>query len=412
MRATRSRSRGISLVEALVALAVMAFGTLAVLGVQTSLRLNGDIAKQRSEAVRIAQETMEDLRSFQSLNDYRNRIASAADQAVQGYATANTTYTLTTRVTDTAAADPAHPRRKGVVVQVDWLDRSGQAQRVQLNGLIEGTLPALAGSLSVPATRSIVRQPGGRHPAIPRSAVPAQDGTDSSKFAPPGSADTWWVFDNVTADITRICSDEALVNCVAIDARLLRGFVRFATAAAPPTAANALVPPGNAQAVGVVVQQTWPAAANVACFEADIDASTREYFCAIEVEAPGNWTGKAVVDIAPLAANVADSDAAAYRVCRYTPVAGCHPAVGSEIWGFPGETASCIEPSPQTNPPTPGRLMRNEEHPLDYDNVSGPLVDQNFLVVRAGNGLAAYDCPGDIAGDFLDTNTWHHQPSN
>lgn len=386
MRAARHRTRGISLVEALVALAVMAFGTLAVLGVQTSLRLNGDIAKQRSEAVRIAQETLEAMRSFQSLDDYDNGIASADDQAVQGYATANATYTVTTRVTDTAVADATHPRRKGVVVEVDWLDRTGQAQRVQLNGLIEGTLPALAGSLSVPATRSIVRQPGGRHPAIPRSAVPAQDGTDSSKFTPPGSADTWWVFDDVTADITRVCSDEALVNCVAVDARLLRGFVRFATAAAPPTAADALVPPGLAQPVGVVVQQTQPVASNVACFEADIDATAREYFCAIEVDVAGIWSGRALVDIAPLAASVADTDAAAYRVCRYTPYRNSHPTA-------PGD-------------------MPNAEHPLDYVDVEGPLTDQNFLVVRAGSGVAAYDCPGDAGGDFLDTNTWHHQPAN
>lgn len=386
MRAARHRTRGISLVEALVALAVMAFGTLAVLGVQTSLRMNGDIAKQRSEAVRIAQETLEDLRSFQSLNDYRNLIASAANQAVQGYATANTTYTVTTRVTDTAAADLTNPRRKGVVVRVDWLDRTGLTQRVQLNGLIEGTLPALAGSLSVPATRSIVRQPGGRHAAIPRSAVPAQDGTDSSKFAPPGSADTWWVFDNATADITRICSDEALVNCVAIDARLLRGFVRFATAAAPPTAADALVPPGLAQPAGVAVQQTQPAAANIACFEADIDASAREYFCAVEVDVAGIWSGRALVDIAPEAASVADPDAAAFRVCRYTPYRDSHPIVPDD--------------------------MPNGEHPLDYVDVVGPLTDQNFLVVRAGNGAVAYNCPGDVAGDFLDTNTWHHQPAN
>jgi hypothetical protein len=364
----------------------MAFGTLAVLGVQTSLRMNGDVAKQRSEAVRIAQETLEDLRSFQALDDYRNGIAAADDQAVPGYATANTTYTVTTRVADTAAVDPTHPRRKGVVVRVNWLDRTGQAQRVQLNAVIEGTLPALAGSLGVPATRSIVRQPRGRHPAIPRDAVPAQDGTDSSKFAPPGSADTWWVFDNVTADITRICSDEALLNCIAIDARLLRGYVRFATVAAPPAAADALTPPGNSQAVDVVVAQTQPAVASVVCYQADIDITAREYFCAIEVGVAGQWSGRAEVDGPVLAASVADADATAYRICRYTPYRGSHPVVPDD--------------------------MRNDEHPLDYVDVVGPLVDQNFLVVRAGNGVAAYDCPDDVAGDFLDTNTWHHQPAN
>src|SRR5215510_2158450 len=58
-------SRGVSLIEAMVAVAVMAFGMLTVVGVQSTLRLNGDIAKQRSEATRIAQETLEQNRGFE-----------------------------------------------------------------------------------------------------------------------------------------------------------------------------------------------------------------------------------------------------------------------------------------------------------------------------------------------------------
>ena len=50
----RAIQRGVSLVEAIVAMAVMAFGMMAIVGLQTTLRQNSDIAKQRSEAVRIA----------------------------------------------------------------------------------------------------------------------------------------------------------------------------------------------------------------------------------------------------------------------------------------------------------------------------------------------------------------------
>jgi Tfp pilus assembly protein PilV len=56
--------RGVSLVEALVSLAVMSFGMLGVVGVQATLRYNAEVSKQRSEAVRIGQEEMESLRSF------------------------------------------------------------------------------------------------------------------------------------------------------------------------------------------------------------------------------------------------------------------------------------------------------------------------------------------------------------
>ncbi|MBL0296205.1 MAG: prepilin-type N-terminal cleavage/methylation domain-containing protein [Betaproteobacteria bacterium] len=67
MNQRRRSARGVSLVEALVALAVMAFGMLGLIGVQSTLRLNGDTAKQRSEAVRIAQSRLDDLRAFSVL---------------------------------------------------------------------------------------------------------------------------------------------------------------------------------------------------------------------------------------------------------------------------------------------------------------------------------------------------------
>ena len=64
MRPNRHSARGVSLVEAMVALAVMAFGMLAVVGIQATMRLNADIAKQRSEATRIGQEMLETQRAF------------------------------------------------------------------------------------------------------------------------------------------------------------------------------------------------------------------------------------------------------------------------------------------------------------------------------------------------------------
>ena len=44
--------RGVSLIEAIVAMAVMAFGMVAIVGLQGTLRQNSDIAKQRSEVER------------------------------------------------------------------------------------------------------------------------------------------------------------------------------------------------------------------------------------------------------------------------------------------------------------------------------------------------------------------------
>ena len=74
-----ARSRGVSLIEALVALAVMAFGLLGVVGMQATLRFNADVSRQRAEAVRMAQEKMEEMRAFGVLG-------SVAPAGEHGYA--------------------------------------------------------------------------------------------------------------------------------------------------------------------------------------------------------------------------------------------------------------------------------------------------------------------------------------
>lgn len=382
MQPSRRKTRGISLIEAMVAMAVMGFGTLAVLGVQTSLRLNADIAKQRSEAVRIAQERIELARTYSDLETY-TALAGVVDDPVAGYATANTTYRVTETVTDAAAADPTHPRRKSLVVDVAWKDRTGQDQSIRLAAAIEGVSPALAASMGVPAELSLGRQPARRHPAIPPTAVDQGDGT--SKFELPGGQEAW-VFNNVNADITQVCTGEALANCIDVDRRLLAGYVRFATDAAPPTAWHALYPPGTETDVALTVSLTAPTTPAATCFDERRSSRTRAYYCAVPVTEAGVWSGRSLIQGLPLADSAADANGWALRVCRYTPYRDTHPTVPDQ--------------------------MTNEQHPLDYVDVAGPLVNQNFLVIRAGNGSSPYGCPGDVSNDLVNTNTWHHQPAS
>lgn len=406
------RAHGVSLIEALVALAVMAFGMVAFVGLQSTLRHNGDVAKQRAEAVRIAQEAIERWRSYALLSDHADEtdyaeIVATAETEVADVAT-NTTFRIERSVVDAAiahdepAANDGAPRLKTLVVDVRWNDRAGEEQRVRLSTAIAATPPELAGTLGVPGRGDQNLHPLARHPAIPVEAV---DEGATSRFTPPqppGGTVTW-VFDDRTGVITSVCS--APDACVATTSFLLSGYVRFATGSVQPTGADAETPPSPALPVGVIVNRTYPGDLAIACYEQVRTADVR-YYCAVPVNPgedppPPRWAGRSVIDGLDLATDLADSDPDRYRVCRYTPYRD-HRHAGDGV------------------PP-----MRNDQHPRDYggdnpgdpvqgpkEGVTGPLTNQNFLVIRAGDGSVAFDCPDDDTGTALiDGTTWRHQPS-
>lgn len=390
---TARRARGVSLVEALVALAVMGFGMVGLVGIQSTLRANADVARQRAEAVRLAQERAELARAYSVLavttgqRAYDDVVTVPADTVPAGGA-GSTVFTLTQNVRDVAS-----PRRKTVAIDIAWEDRTGQPQFVRLASVVSGTPPELAAALSLPTDGSAVNRPLGRHPAIPREAVPVT-GTSSSRLdlAPLGGATgSAWIFDNASGAITQVCD---LSGCTPYLGRLLTGFVRFSTETVTPASAG-LDPGGLVGSVpapttlGVAVQLTAPTTDDVGCLSR-YDATTQAlaYFCALPVTVvgmtppPPRWSGRSrVTGLGPalLAASSADAAADRFRVCRYTPVRA-HTTV----------------------PP-----LRNVDHPRDYANVDAPLANQNFLVIRAGNGAEANACPG-TAGQ--PGNTFDHQP--
>jgi type II secretory pathway pseudopilin PulG len=417
------RQRGVSLVEAVVALAVLGFGILGVVGTQLALRTTSDVSKQRAEAVRIAQATLERARAYSVLDNPplgSRAFTDLQDQnptEVAGLAT-NTTFSVAIRTND-HFDDPAAPRSRAVAVTVTWPDRTGQTQSVVVNGLVAGVAPEIAGSLRVPGERTPgERARGGRHPAIPAAAVPQSGGT--SRFTPPGEPDVVWVFDDRTGIITTICNPPD--TCVSANALLLQGFVRFALPDPPvlPTGADAELPPTPPTtelraALQVEVATTAPTTTTIPCFEDRTLPTAIAYYCAIPVPTtpPSVWSGRVALSgfgiVDTLTVN--PTDRALSRVCRYTPVRGCQPAVGSTIWGSPGETLAC-----SGSAPTPSRLMTNLDHPLVYANVGTPLVNDNYLVIRAGDGDGAtvgtaFECPADDSTTpLINGNTWRHQP--
>ncbi|NDG39620.1 MAG: hypothetical protein EBY28_09600 [Betaproteobacteria bacterium] len=143
-----TRHHGVSLVEALVALVVVAFGMLSLVNVQSTMRLNVDLAGQRTEATHIATEEIENLRLFDAVqtgNSSWDNIASrTVDPYPQASGTGNTSYRLVRTVS--AASFSSH---KVVTVQVLWTDRTGTEQSVRIDTVVAGIDPALSGLISV-----------------------------------------------------------------------------------------------------------------------------------------------------------------------------------------------------------------------------------------------------------------------
>jgi Tfp pilus assembly protein PilV len=340
--------RGTSLVEAVVALAVMAFGMLAVVSVQSMLRLNADVAKQRSEAVRIAQDAMEDARAFAAIEAPLGGqsafadIASAAGVAVAGLAT-NTTYMLTRTV-----VERNDPRRKEIAIRVAWTDRSDQPQAVELNSIIAAIDPRVALLLVARPNGIPPRLPNGRNPAVPPSAVSLR-GTGKSAFLPPAqSGGVVWLLDDTTGVITSVCTFPGTdlgqlvisTQCVSAPSYLISGFVRFAPGPSP----DAKAPAGTQIPLGMVALAVGAAFADGECFAeapADPPAGYTAYYCRVPQSADTTWTGSTLLG-PPLDLDLHDT-------CRYVSAAA-----------------------------------GNAGHPLVYVRLDRSLANQNFLVVDQG----------------------------
>jgi Tfp pilus assembly protein PilV len=421
-------ARGVSLIEALIAFLLVSVGLLGLLRTQESLRLGSEASRHRGEALRLAQQTLEEQRGFASLapaagvRDYRSvangRRSADSDSGFQ----TNTHYEVKNHV-----VNDAHQALKSSHLQVRWTDRQGQAQSLDLHSLLAGQDPALAAALSQAPRTAGVWGTGGRSPWIPQRAKDLGDGRSALKPLVGGSV--VWVFDNHSGRITATCTEvpssllhdaigkEHLDHCSASSGLLLSGLVRFSLATPPaPEAANDLpltlnmtlrlshapsaIPPlcvsQAVKEVGLLKESRtlfeWvPLDATPSSLGLEGWSETGERFvsydCLVDTpasDAPGagaSWSGRSEVAASSW---VIGTNASQYRICRYS----------SDTDGS-------------------GAVDRNEEHPAIYHKVHTPLNQQHFLVVR-GELL----CPKkpavkvDGVGEqvYVDGSTLQHQP--
>ena len=398
------RHSGVSLVEALVALAIMSFGMLSLVGVQATMRMNSDLAKQRSEATRIATEEFELVRGFTSVGAVQGQPGVSYDEigsrTLDAYTPpggiGNTTYRVERTVNLVAGT-----QQKVVMVRVIWQDRTGTRQTVTMDSVVSGTDPTLGALLTVPLRGSALNQRGSRHVSIPTAAVDLGNGT--SRFEPPGSSGLAWYFNNLSGAM-KVCNFEG-DSCV--NATLVSGTVQYHLGDAQPLGHDAEQPGGPALNLdsgpdALAFTDRAGAGAEARCYadrysNAALAVRTGiNYYCAVVSDNSAGWGGR--LNVRPV-----DSDGNRLQsgedfvACRYT-----------------NDLPTGDDPD--------GRYTVNPDHPYEYCmEKSGPvpfgkvctgrlvnsnLINQNFLVIRS-----AYSCPADGSDPLINGNTRQHQPA-
>ena len=138
-----SRERGFSTIEPLLAALVLALGMIGLARLHVDLCGHAQAARERTEAVRLAQQDLEQLRAFAGTAGW-----TAIDDAEPADVTPSggTTRYLRERSVQTQAESGL----KTVLVTVRWADRRGAAQEIRLQTMIADADPALSGALALP----------------------------------------------------------------------------------------------------------------------------------------------------------------------------------------------------------------------------------------------------------------------
>lgn len=142
-RAIRRRERGLSTIDALIAAAVLGLGMLGLARLHSDLRASAEAARERSEAVRLAQQDLEELRAFTTVSAWASSADAEPTDVTPSGATTRYLRERSVRALDGVAV-------KAVVVTLRWSDRRGAAQSLSLQTLVAGNDPALVGALALP----------------------------------------------------------------------------------------------------------------------------------------------------------------------------------------------------------------------------------------------------------------------
>ena len=207
MTSARRRQSGSSLIEAMIALLIMGAGMLSLSGMQMDLARGTDSTRQRTQALRLAQEKMEEFRSYTGIAGSVGAAGTVNASALNWNALADGQDSVSGNAVYarswTFGGASASPMRSASV-RVTWTDRSGKAQSLTLSSVLSQTDPFDAGLLGFPLPPiSQIKSINNRSLAIPAAAIRLGNQRSALAF---GRGGQYILFDDISANVLQICT--------------------------------------------------------------------------------------------------------------------------------------------------------------------------------------------------------------
>lgn len=381
------KARGTSLVEALVALLVLALGMLAVVALQGPLRRLDEHARLRGQALQAGILELEALRevslgardatlpadvpSYAELGDAEHRIDVEGAQLQ-----------LRRSLQPWAGGWRVH-------MALHWQGRDGDDQ-LHLHSLLpRADAGAWAAITTPPLPPLAALGAAARHSAVPEEARRIRPGT--VVFKPEETGTVAWLLEEDSGAVRAQCvvagglstaalreADLQACTPFPVMALLLSGDVR-ATLVRPPDQPNAAQAADAVPDLGVALTLSSSPHLTAPLCATRRHAARLSYWCAIVPRSPDAadpgvyWSGRSELTGLPLREG-------GYRVCRYA-----------------------------ADRNQDGRLSA-DEHPAHYQRVERALTRQHFLVLRFEQACPAGEAPDEARGRWADDRTQAHQP--
>jgi Tfp pilus assembly protein PilV len=359
------------LLDALVAFAVLAFGMLALVSMQSTLSRSADVAKQRTEAMRLAQDKMEELRSYTGISsgtiNWNGLTSNTAGETISSYTVAGVTQNTNTTFTRTWTLGGSNlDSRRPISINVAWTDRAGEAQQVTLNSVIAKVDPADSGYLGFPLPQNTnLKRPKNRNINIPVQAIDLGGGKSVFQLA----GNYAIVFDDISGYVIEKCNTtvtaatytNGTAECSVYNAVILAGYVSggitttgsgASAAATMPTGINVTNLTGWDNSGGKTITCSYGPARNQNSSDnaTNLISGFHYYLCVIPMTTGSTWSGTVRLGGVTTTGN--------FKVCRFQYAA-------SEF------------------------VDANQRNVQPYSDVSESLDNQNYVIENSNNN----NCP-------------------